>query len=124
MTQLIDIQYERNDVDFKRTTFRVRGDVLEIIPAGYSEKALRVEFFGDEIERISEIDPLTGKALRLLKHVMIFPASHYATSRAKLDKCLEQIEADLEVQLKLFREQRQACWRRSAWSSAPTTTSR
>ena len=92
---LIDIQYERNDVDFKRTTFRVRGDVLEIIPAGYSEKALRVEFFGDEIERISEIDPLTGKALRLLKHVMIFPASHYATSRAKLDKCLEQIEADL-----------------------------
>ena len=101
---LIDIQYERNDVDFKRTTFRVRGDVLEIIPAGYSEKALRVEFFGDEIERISEIDPLTGKALRLLKHVMIFPASHYATSRAKLDKCLEQIEADLEVQLKLFRD--------------------
>ena len=101
---LIDIQYERNDVDFKRTTFRVRGDVLEIIPAGYSEKALRVEFFGDEIERISEIDPLTGKALRLLKHVMIFPASHYATSRAKLDKCLEQIEADLEVQMKLFRD--------------------
>ena len=101
---LIDIQYERNDVDFKRTTFRVRGDVLEIIPAGYSEKALRVEFFGDEIDRISEIDPLTGKVLRLLKHVMIFPASHYATSRAKLDKCLEQIEADLEVQLKLFRD--------------------
>ena len=101
---LIDIQYERNDVDFKRTTFRVRGDVLEIIPAGYSEKALRVEFFGDEIDRISEIDPLTGKVLRLLKHVMIFPASHYATSRAKLDRCLEQIEADLEVQLKLFRD--------------------
>ena len=101
---LIDIQYERNDVDFKRTTFRVRGDVLEIIPAGYSEKALRVEFFGDQIDRISEIDPLTGKVLRLLKHVMIFPASHYATSRAKLDKCLEQIEADLEVQLKLFRD--------------------
>ena len=101
---LIDVQYERNDVDFKRTTFRVRGDVLEIIPAGYSEKALRVEFFGDQIDRISEIDPLTGKALRLLKHVMIFPASHYATSRAKLDKCLEQIEADLEVQLKLFRD--------------------
>ena len=93
---LIDIQYERHDVDFKRTTFRVRGDVLEIIPAGYSEKALRVEFFGDEIERISEIDPLTGKVLRLLKH--------YATSRAKLDRCLEQIEADLEVQLKLFRD--------------------
>ena len=101
---LIDVQYERNDVDFKRTTFRVRGDVLEIIPAGYSEKALRVEFFGDQIDRISEIDPLTGKALRLLKHVMIFPASHYATSRAKLDKCLEQIEVDLEVQLKLFRD--------------------
>ena len=101
---LIDVQYERNDVDFKRTTFRVRGDVLEIIPAGYSEKALRVEFFGDQIDRISEIDPLTGKALRLLKHVMIFPASHYATSRAKLDRCLGQIEADLEVQLKLFRD--------------------
>ena len=101
---LIDIQYERNDVDFKRTTFRVRGDVLEIIPAGYSEKALRVEFFGDQIDRISEIDPLTGKVLRLLKHVMIFPASHYATSRAKLDRCLGQIEADLEVQLKLFRD--------------------
>ena len=102
--QLVDIQYERNDVDFKRCTFRVRGDVLEIIPAGYAEKGLRVEFFGDEIDRISEIDPLNGKTLRLLKHVMIFPASHYATSRARMDSCIERIEADLEEQLRLFRD--------------------
>ncbi len=107
LLQLIDIQYTRNDFDFQRATFRVRGDVVEIIPAGYNEKALRVEFFGDEIERISEIDTLTGAPLRHLSHVMVFPASHYVTSRDKLEDCLTRIEADLKTQLALFREKGQ-----------------
>ncbi len=107
LLQLIDIQYTRNDFDFQRATFRVRGDVVEIIPAGYNEKALRVEFFGDEIERISEIDTLTGAPLRHLSHVMVFPASHYVTSKDKLEDCLARIEADLKTQLALFREKGQ-----------------
>ena len=107
ITQLVDIQYARNDFEFARATFRVRGDVVEIIPAGYNEKALRVEFFGEEIERISEIDTLTGTPLRHLAHVMIFPASHYVTSRDKLEECLENIERDLKGQLEQFREKGQ-----------------
>ena len=104
LRQLVDIQYDRNDIDFKRGTFRVRGDVVEIIPAGSENTGLRVEFFGDEVDRISEIDPLTGKVSKLLSHMMIFPASHYATSREKLESCIQRIEADLEVQLKQFRD--------------------
>ena len=100
--QLVDIQYDRNDFSFERGTFRVRGDVVEIIPAGNMEKGLRVEFFGDEIDRISEVDALTGTVLRHLSHVMVFPASHYATSRDKLDRCIEQIEHDLEEQRAAF----------------------
>ncbi|MEF9894585.1 MAG: excinuclease ABC subunit UvrB [Clostridia bacterium] len=103
--QLVDIQYSRNDFEFARGTFRVRGDVVEIIPAAYNEKAIRVEFFGDEIERISEIDTLTGAALRYMNHVMIFPASHYVTARDKLEKCLETIEQDLATRLALFRDE-------------------
>ena len=102
--KLVDIQYDRNDFSFERGTFRVRGDVVEIIPAGNMEKGLRVEFFGDEIDRISEVDALTGTVLRHLSHVMVFPASHYATSRDKLDRCIEQIEHDLEEQRAAFEQ--------------------
>ena len=101
---LIDIQYQRNDFDLVRGSFRVRGDVIEILPASAMEKALRVEFFGDEIDRISEIDITTGHALRHLSHVMIYPASHYVTSREKMDACIENIERDLAVQLDDFRK--------------------
>ena len=104
LRQLVDIQYDRNDFEFKRSTFRVRGDVVDIIPANSEDTAIRVEFFGDEIDRISEIDAVTGSVRRYLKHVMIFPASHYATSREKLDACLTRIEGDLETQLREFRD--------------------
>ena len=96
LAKLVEIQYTRNDFDFQRSTFRVRGDVVEIIPAGFEDKAIRVEFFGDEIDRISQIDILTGSVSKHLSHVMIYPASHYATSRDKMEKCLHQIEQDLE----------------------------
>lgn len=105
LTSLIDIQYARNDFEFERGTFRVRGDVIEIIPAGYQEKALRVELFGDEIERISEIDTLTGTPLRHLSHVMIYPASHYATSHEKLRRAVEQIEADLSDNVEYLKKE-------------------
>ncbi|MEL7607873.1 MAG: excinuclease ABC subunit UvrB [Bacillota bacterium] len=95
MRKLVDIQYQRNDFDFARGTFRARGDVLEIFPMNWSDKALRVEFFGDEIERISEINVLTGELLVDRAHVAVFPASHYATGREKLNAALEQIEQDL-----------------------------
>ncbi len=104
LARLVEIQYDRNDFEFKRSTFRVRGDVVEIIPAASEEKAIRVEFFGDEIDRISEVDALTGTVIRHLKHAMVYPASHYATSRDKLDRSLQQIETDLEGQLQLFRD--------------------
>jgi len=104
LRRLIDMQYARNDFETERGTFRVRGENVEIIPAASQEKAVRVELFGDEIERISEVDVVTGKALRHMNHVMVFPASHYATSKEKLDRCLENIERDLEAQLKDFRD--------------------
>ncbi|MGJ4851529.1 excinuclease ABC subunit UvrB [Bacillota bacterium Meth-B3] len=102
--RLIDIQYSRNDFEFERGTFRVRGDTVEIIPASHTSKALRVEFFGDEIERISEIDTLTGTPMRHINYETIFPASHYATSREKITRALESIERDLGEQLEHFRE--------------------
>ena len=102
LRRLVDIQFSRNDFEPERGTFRVRGEVVEIIPAASEKRGVRVEFFGDEIERISEIDMVTGKVLRYMNHVMIFPASHYATSKDKLDRCLEQIEQDLERQLADF----------------------
>ncbi len=104
LARLVDIQYSRNDFEFERGTFRVRGDVVEVIPAGYLEKALRIEFFGDTVERISEIDTLTGAPIRHLSHVMIFPASHYATSRDKLDACIANIEEDLAARLEELTE--------------------
>lgn len=105
LRKLVDIQYERNDINFVRGTFRVRGDVVEIFPASQSEKALRVELFGDEIERITEIDVLTGEVLGERKHVMIFPASHFATSRDRLEKAISTIEAELKVRLAELKSQ-------------------
>ncbi|MBR4019495.1 MAG: excinuclease ABC subunit UvrB, partial [Clostridia bacterium] len=95
MRKLVDIQYQRNEYDFVRGTFRAKGDVLEIFPSNWSDKALRVEFFGDEIERISEVNCLTGEILLDRAHVAVFPASHYATGRDKLVSALEAIEKDL-----------------------------
>ena len=92
---LIDIQYERNDVEFERGTFRVRGDVIEIIPAGENQKAIRVELFGDEVERISVIEAVSGHALATLEHVSLFPATHYATDPARMEEHIGDIEKDL-----------------------------
>lgn len=100
LRKLIDIQYQRNDIDFHRGTFRVRGDVVEIFPASSNEKAIRVEFFGDEIDRICEIDFLTGEILAERNHVSIYPASHYATSREKIERAIESIERELEERYK------------------------
>ncbi|QOS98034.1 excinuclease ABC subunit UvrB [Brevibacterium sp. JNUCC-42] len=97
--RLVDIQYDRNDINFTRGTFRVRGDVLEIFPASRSEQAIRVEFFGDEIERITEIDVLTGEIMGNRDHVAIFPASHFVTREEKLKKAVENIEQELELRL-------------------------
>ncbi|OOM79800.1 UvrABC system protein B [Clostridium puniceum] len=97
--KLIEIQYERNDIDFSRGTFRVRGDSLDIIPASYSNKGIRVEFFGDEIDRIREFDVLTGTILGERKHVAITPASHFATSRETIERSINRIEGELEERL-------------------------
>ena len=105
LRKLVDIQYERNDVNFVRGTFRVRGDVVEIFPAASGERAIRVEFFGDEIERITEVDIVTGEILGKLQHIAVFPASHYATSRENLLQILPRIEADLETEAARFQEQ-------------------
>ncbi len=104
LSRLVDIQYSRNDIDFKRSTFRVRGDVVEIFPASNSEVAIRVDFFGDEIERISEEDVTTGKLLSELKHTVIFPASHYAVGSEKLGSALSMIAEDLEGEVKAFED--------------------
>jgi excinuclease ABC subunit B len=101
--RLVDIQYDRNDINFTRGTFRVRGDVLEIFPASQSEHAIRVEFFGDEIERITEIDVLTGEILGQRDHVAIFPASHYVTREEKMKRAIQSIEAELEERLAELR---------------------
>ncbi|MFC7685675.1 excinuclease ABC subunit UvrB [Ureibacillus sp. GCM10028918] len=103
LRKLVDIQYERNDVNFTRGTFRVRGDVVEIFPASRDEKCLRVEFFGDEIDRIREVDALTGEILGDRDHVAIFPASHFVTREEKMLKAIENIEVELEHQLEKFR---------------------
>jgi excinuclease ABC subunit B len=98
--KLVEIQYERNEIDFHRGTFRVRGDVLDIIPASSNSKGIRVEFFGDEIDRIREFDVLTGEILSELKHAVIHPASHFATSNERLEIAIKIIEEELEVRLK------------------------
>ena len=104
LAKLVGIQYSRNDIDFKRSTFRVRGDVVEIFPASNSEVAVRVEFFGDEIDNISEIDVTTGKVLSGLRHAVIFPASHYAVGTERLMTALTMIEEDLKGEVKAFED--------------------
>lgn len=99
MRRLIDVQYVRNDVDFSRGTFRRRGDILDIFPAGFDQKAIRIEFFGDEIDEISEFDALTGKVTAKISHAYIYPASHYATSSEKTEKAIVSIEEELEERL-------------------------
>ncbi len=103
--RLVDIQYQRNEIDFSRGTFRAKGDVLDIFPMNWSDKVLRVEFFGDEIERISEVNPLTGEVLCGRAHVAVFPASHYATGREKLESAIGQIETDLWKRVDEFKAQ-------------------
>ncbi|MGN1021202.1 MAG: excinuclease ABC subunit UvrB [Aristaeellaceae bacterium] len=102
LRMLIDIQYERNDIEFDRGTFRVRGDVVEIIPAGEHEHALRIEFFGDEIDRISEIEAVSGHVLSTLSHASIFPATHYATDKTHLEENIAVIERDLKERIAQF----------------------
>lgn len=105
MRKLVSMQYSRNELDFKRGTFRAKGDVLEIYPSSQSESALRIEFWGDEIEKIHEINPLTGKATGLRSHVLIPPASQYVTSREKLDKALITIEEEKNKRVEFFKSQ-------------------
>ena len=105
LRDLVDIQYTRNDIDFKRGTFRVRGDVVEVFPASREEICIRVEFFGDEIDRISEVNYLTGEVLRQREHFSIFPASHYVTRDEKLKLAIERIEKELEERLKELRSE-------------------
>lgn len=105
LRQLVAMQYERNDIDFKRGTFRVRGDVVEIVPASRNEQSIRVEFFGDEIERISEIEVVSGKALSKLEHVALFPASHFVTSEEVLEKAIQRIREELKVRLDLLHRE-------------------
>lgn len=104
MKELIGIQFVRNDIDFQRGTFRVRGDSLDVFPASSDQNAVRVEFFGDEVERIIEIDTLTGEVIGYRNHISIFPASHYATTPEKIDRALETIALELEDRLKYFRD--------------------
>jgi excinuclease ABC subunit B len=105
LRRLVDIQYERNDIDFQRGTFRVRGDVVEIFPASRDEHCIRVEFFGDEIDRIREVDALTGEIIAEREHVAIFPASHFVTREEKMRLAIENIEKELEERLRELREQ-------------------
>ena len=100
---LIDMQYSRNELDFKRGTFRVHGDVLEVFPANHSDTAIRVEFFGDEIDRITEVDVLTGEIKCTLEHIIIFPASHYVVSQEKINKACDNIEKELEERVRYFK---------------------
>ncbi len=103
--RLIDIQYTRNDMDFHRGTFRVRGDVVEIFPASASDRAIRVEFFGDEVDRIQEIDVLTGEPLALLEHMVVFPASHYVVAPEKMEQAIQGIEAELKERVSYFKSE-------------------
>ena len=104
MKKLINMQYTRNEMDFKRGTFRAKGDILEIFPSNREETAIRVEFWGDEIEKISEINPLTGKAEGIREHVMIYPNSHYVTSKEKIERAVVTIDQEMEERKKYFQE--------------------
>ena len=107
LRRLVEIRYERNDIAFERNMFRVRGDTVEIYPAYYRDHAIRVEFFGDEIDRISDFNPVTGSVNRVLNHVAIYPASHYVTTKDKMDKAIKEIRRELEDQVKYFTDNNQ-----------------
>ena len=104
LRKLIKMQYTRNELDFKRGTFRAKGDIIEIYPSDQSESAIRVEMWGDEVEKISEINPLTGKAIATRNHIMIFPNSHYVTTSEKMERAIKTIEAEMEEQVKYFKD--------------------
>ena len=103
--RLVDIQYTRNDMDFKRGTFRIRGDIVEIFPVASTDRAIKLEFFGDEIDRISEVDVLTGTALAELSHVVVFPASHYVVAPEKMKEALAKLEDELDLRVKYFKSE-------------------
>ena len=105
LKKLVNMQYTRNEIDFKRGTFRAKGDIAEIYPSDTSESAIRVEFWGDEIEKISEINPLTGKSIGTRQHVMIFPNSHYVTSSEKMERAIKTIEQEMEERVEYFKSQ-------------------
>ena len=105
LKKLISMQYTRNEIDFKRGTFRAKGDIVEIYPSDHSESAVRVEFWGDEIEKITEINPLTGKPIGTRKHILISPASHYVTTKDKMDRAIVTIEEEMEERVKYFKSQ-------------------
>ena len=105
LKKLINMQYTRNEIDFKRGTFRAKGDIVEIYPSDRGESAIRVEFWGDEIEKISEINPLTGKTIGIREHVMIFPNSHYVTSKEKMERAIISIEKEKQEQIEFFKSQ-------------------
>lgn len=105
LKKLIKMQYTRNELDFKRGTFRAKGDIVEIYPSDQSESAIRVEFWGDEIEKISEINPLTGKTIGTRNHIMIFPNSHYVTTKEKMERAIGTIEEELEERIKYFKSE-------------------
>ena len=105
LKKLVNMQYTRNEIDFKRGTFRAKGDIAEIYPSDTSESAIRVEFWGDEIEKISEINPLTGKSIGTRQHVMIFPNSHYVTSSEKMERAIQTIEKEMEERVEYFKSQ-------------------
>ena len=104
MKKLVNMQYSRNEMDFKRGTFRAKGDILEIYPSNQEESAIRVEFWGDEVEKISEINPLTGKSIATREHVIVFPNSHYVTSKDKLERAFVTIEQEMEERVKYFKD--------------------
>ncbi len=105
LKKLINMQYTRNELDFKRGTFRAKGDIVEIYPSDYGESAIRVEFWGDEIEKITEINPVTGKSVAIRSHIMIFPNSHYVTTSDKMEKALVSIEAEMKERINYFKSQ-------------------
>lgn len=105
MKKLVEMQYIRNEIDFKRGTFRAKGDIVEIFPSDYGESAIRVEFWGDEVEKISEINPLTGKVTATRSHVMIFPNSHYVTTSEKMERAIKSIEEEMKQQVEYFKSQ-------------------
>ena len=105
MARLVSISYERNDIDFRRDRFRVRGDILDVYPAGYTEKAVRIEFFGDEIDRVCEFNPVTGEILEYLNYIAIYPATHYVIDPGKREKAFEEIETELEERVEWFKSQ-------------------